>query len=710
MKLSIIVVTWNNEGHIEECLRSCIFDTNYEYEVVVVHNASTDSTGSMLRRVTENNPVFRVIENNENVGLGEARNIGLQHANGEFVVFIDGDDWYDESLIKTALPIADEKNSDIVVFNYARYYDTGGIYPPKDGAHLKGGNMCAPSDREILFKIFNSACTKIYKTAFLQQNNMKFQKGLYEDLDWHFKTLCLANSVYSTDKVVLYYRQRHGSILRSYNIDHFDAITRGREVLNFLKQNPHYLSLYGKTIFQYIRSQSLHVLKTRSRLPKNSESKYLKEYGKLVNDFGSTVHISSNKLGQNIALIGSKNLFFTYLKMKEIAIRLGAKKFITHIKSIRKKYTPKYQEILFSCLCKVIPVNKNKIFYESFWGQKAACNPAALYEELQKYDNLKHVWGMQRKQKNTKNTKYVKRGSFKYFWHLASAKVVICNTNLPDSYVRRNGSITLQTYHGTPLKFMGLDIRRKRPKELNWIKFANRSRQWEYAISSNEYSTRVWNRSNPYSYKFLEFGYPRNDIFFNSSHDVKDAIKKRLNIPSNKKVVLYAPTFRDYHKGKRQNETNKLFDAAAVAKALGDEYILLMKNHYFKKSFDVNQQHNIIDCSNYDNTNEILLITDILITDYSSIMFDFACLKRPIIIYAPDINEYKEKRGTYFELELFSPGLFTKNFNDLCNALDDKSFLHEIYQERINNFNKRFCKFDNGNATKKTVEFIMSLK
>src|SRR5690625_5216360 len=168
---------------------------------------------------------------------------------------------------------------------------------------------------------------------------------------------------------------------------------------------------------------------------------------------------------------------------------------------------------------------------------------------------------------------------------------------------------------------------------MNWSNFAKRCRRWDYVISSNPYSSMIWRRAMPYGYKVLESGYPRNDLFFNYSESTTKGLRNKLNIPIDKKVILYAPTFRDDNIKNKQ--TYEFFKA--LVNAIDSNSILLLRSHYLtdqdQLSLRSEEAANIIDVSSYPYTNDLCLISDLLITDYSSIMFDYACLKRPIVLF-----------------------------------------------------------------------------
>ncbi len=347
---------------------------------------------------------------------------------------------------------------------------------------------------------------------------------------------------------------------------------------------------------------------------------------------------------------------------------------------------------------------------DSYWGAKADCNPLAIARALDKIGGYDLVWILKKGAYVPSDLpgRIVERGSPEMFQEAADAKYFVSNVNFPGEIIKRPGSVHLQTFHGTPLKMMGVDIRPRNPKEMNWDLFVERSLRWDYAISSNPHSSYAWRRSHPFHYKLLEIGYPRNDIFFNATAADRDRIRLQLGIPPGKKVALYAPTMRDDLKGRKLAISHDIFDADEVAAALGDDYVLLVRAHYFLRNTD-GAASRAIDVSAYPNSNEIALISDLLITDYSSLMFDFACLRRPIVLYQYDYQDYLDRRGVYFEIRDIPPGPIVETREALQEVLASRGFESPESLRQIQAFADRFAPWDDGKATQRVLEQVFNL-
>ena len=210
-------------------------------------------------------------------------------------------------------------------------------------------------------------------------------------------------------------------------------------------------------------------------------------------------------------------------------------------------------------------------------------------------------------------------------------------------YLKKNKNTRyIQTWHGTPLKKLALDMDKVNSSETTDIedykaKFKKNSSLWDYLISQNSYSSKIFKRAFAFDGEMLEIGYPRNDILINENNETKiNEIKERLNIDKDKKIILYAPTWRDneFHRSGIYKFATEM-DFNVMKNALSDEYVLIVKFHYLVKD-EINWDEYrdfIIECNEMWDIQELYLISDILITDYSSVMFDYALLNRPILFF-----------------------------------------------------------------------------
>ena len=359
-------------------------------------------------------------------------------------------------------------------------------------------------------------------------------------------------------------------------------------------------------------------------------------------------------------------------------------------------------------------VKDNQIIFISFGGKYYSDSPKYIYEYLyENYsDKFEFVWVINDKTTHIPgNPKKVERFSRQYFKEMARSKYWVTNGRHSDRLDKKDSQVIVSTWHGTPLKRLGLDIGdiyTKNPKiKESYIK---NGLEWDYLISPNRYTSDILKSSFAYPRDILESGYPRNDILYNANEDRISEIRKNLNLEDGKKTILYAPTWRDdefYDSG--SIKFNLKLDLKMLEEALGDEYCVLVRTHYFiADKLDLSEFGNFaIDVSRYDDIAELYLISDILITDYSSVFFDYANLKRPILFYTYDLDKYEHQlRGFYIDIRKDVPGPLLFTTQEVIDSIKNIGTLKEEYKETYDEFYEKFCNIDDGNASRRIVEKV----
>jgi len=373
---------------------------------------------------------------------------------------------------------------------------------------------------------------------------------------------------------------------------------------------------------------------------------------------------------------------------------------------------------MFAISGKVLPKNQKLIIFESFLGKQFSDNPRAIYEYIQ--ENLpeyKMYWSVERKSIhhfNDLDVQYVRRFSLKWIYLMNRAKYWITNSRLPLWIPKPTKTIYVQTWHGTPLKKLGVDIEEILMPGTNTEQykrnFVTEAKKWNYLISPNSYSTAIFRRAFQFDKQIIQSGYPRNDLLVNQNNPVTiERIKKAANLPDNKRIILYAPTWRDNaYYGIGRYKFDIKMDLKLMQEQLGKQYIVLLRLHYLiAENIDLSPYKGFIyDFSNYEDIRDLYLISDILVTDYSSVFFDYAILERPIIFYVYDIEEYRnEIRGFYFDFENQAPGPLVKTTEELVKEVK-KIAKGNVNSNLLSEFRKKYCQTEDGMASKKVVEEI----
>ncbi|WP_030895519.1 CDP-glycerol glycerophosphotransferase family protein [Streptomyces sp. NRRL S-474] len=357
------------------------------------------------------------------------------------------------------------------------------------------------------------------------------------------------------------------------------------------------------------------------------------------------------------------------------------------------------------------PVDPGLAVFSAYWNRGVTCNPAAIAAKLGELaPRIHQVWVVTAENAALlpPGTDHVVPGTRRYWEVLARAKYLVNNVNFPNAVVKRPGAIHVQTHHGTPLKRMGLD-QMAYPAAAQGMDFQallERVDKWDFSVSANSHTTRMWQRAYPSHYISLDHGYPRNDVYYTAGAEDIRAIRDRLGIAPGRRAVLYAPTHRDYEAG----WTPRL-DLAALADRLGDGTVLLVRGHYFyggaaSPLTNLRRTGRIIDVSSYDPVEELCLAADALVTDYSSIMFDYANLDRPIVIHADDWETYRTTRGVYFDLMAEAPGPVARSQQELAEILTTEAWHDEGAAKARAVFRRRFCEYDDGRAAERVVRRV----
>ena len=379
--------------------------------------------------------------------------------------------------------------------------------------------------------------------------------------------------------------------------------------------------------------------------------------------------------------------------------------------------TKKVYKLLF-IMIGLLPARKYSIVFESFLGKQFSDNPRAIYEYMKEhYPEYKLYWSVDPRfidNFKDKGVNIVPRLSIKWLLIMASAKYWVSNSRMPLWIPKPKHTVYLQTWHGTPLKKLAADMDDVFMPGTNIENykrnFLKESANWDYLISPNPYSTKIFRRAFAFKKEMIESGYPRNDFLYNANNEKEIlALKKKYQIPTDKKVILYAPTWRDdqyFEKGKYKFDLK--LDLKQMQEQLGDQYIVLLRLHYLiANHIDVSEYKGFaFDFSHHEDIRELYMVSDLLITDYSSVFFDYANLKRPMIFFVYDIEDYRDRlRGFYFDFEEKAPGPLVKTTEEVIeeiNKLEKNKRLPKNFDE----FYETFCSWEDGNATKRVVETV----
>ncbi|WP_368169342.1 CDP-glycerol glycerophosphotransferase family protein [Aeromonas sp. R4-3] len=357
-----------------------------------------------------------------------------------------------------------------------------------------------------------------------------------------------------------------------------------------------------------------------------------------------------------------------------------------------------------------LEVIDNVVLFESFHGASVSCNPFALYKHMlsrPEFKSFTYIWVLKTGVKipesirRKSNVIVIQRESDAYLRYLSSAKYLINNVTFPEYFIRKEKQVYLNTWHGTPIKFLGKDIK---DSFLSHHNVTRNLLQATHVISQNDYTNDIL--MNRYDAAKLSTaivaatGYPRIDITMNQSSDEITKLRQRLKVKNDEKIILYAPTWRGEH-GKARFDTTRLIDDLKIMSSLGHK--VLFRGHHMIENLLSGLSLPVQIVPQDIDTNQLLASVDLLITDYSSIAFDFLPLKRPIIYYAYDLDEYLEERGLYFSLEEM-PGHVCYIKSNLYDTIQT-SLKTTINDDDIRKLNY-FCPHEDGKASARVIDML----
>ncbi|MCA2227926.1 CDP-glycerol glycerophosphotransferase family protein [Nonomuraea aurantiaca] len=340
-------------------------------------------------------------------------------------------------------------------------------------------------------------------------------------------------------------------------------------------------------------------------------------------------------------------------------------------------------------------------------GRLYADSVRAIYEErVRRGDDREHIWIVKDGAFTPPpGTTSVRAGSREHHAALARSRFIVTNAFLPVWFRSREDQVVLQTWNGTPAKRIGNDQPHmtRDPRPPIWHRQAAEVRGWDVLLSQSPWATPVLRRAFGYQGEILESGLPRNDVLTSPDRDsLAAAVRERLGLAEGKRVVLYAPTWRDYD---RKNAMVKL-DLAKAREALGADHELLVRAHPMQAMPAVPDIAH--DVTTYPDMADLLLVTDVLVTDYSSVMFDFAATGRPIVFYGYDLTKYSSKRGLYIDLPEQAPGPVLSTSAEVIDALRSIDSVAAAHADRYDAFRATFAPRDDGKATARVVDHLFS--
>lgn len=692
---------------LNETLKSIVNQRNKDFTLLLVTNKPIDKSNEVIHETLSYSSIryeVKIVEEKNN--HLKLMNAAMDFVVSDYFMFLDPGDIlpsYSTAYLRKYLGIYDMVIPTLFqkTYNIPQYVDTDLIKKTQDINELETVNDLRTSS--IVGIIFNK--------TFIQKYNIKLNILLDIYAYWGF---VLENLEHNSNFLLLrrfplYYREENYPTL---NVLKFAENDFDDEFLEYVERVLNsYEHAHYEAIKHFIRMDLVEKIEAEfdPHHPQIEERHHNnREALNKAMSFIDRIIINKKKPFFNLEMLALK------YKNDDLATKINTFRYKARLlKQVLSKHRTKNRS-WYELKNKYVKVDPETIVFEAFAGQAYSDSPKAIYEYMIKeYPQYNYKWILRRP-----NTTYVpgkaqklKRYSKEAYDAYAKAGFWVTNARLPLHIEKKENQIYIQTWHGTPLKRLGNDMDNVKMPGTNTQRykrnFKNETSRWDILLSPNRYSTEIFQSAFWMDEEnILEIGYPRNDVLVNRGSDREyiNEIKEKLNLPKDKKVLLYAPTWRDdeYIKKGQYNFELKI-DLEEMYKKLGDEYVILLRMHYLISNvLDIKGYENFaIDVSKYNNISELYLISDCLITDYSSVMFDYGILKRPQLFFAYDLEKYEgELRGFYLDYMKDLPGPIVKTSDELLEKLENLNGIEENYKYSIEKFYEKFCSVDYGIAAK----------
>ena len=720
-RFSVIVPAYQVQAYLHESLRSVLAQSCTDLELIAVDDHSPDDSPRIIDECAAADPRVRPLHLPSNVGLGGARNAGVEAARGEYLVFLDADD----TLTPGALgAIADRLTAtgdpDVLVYDFALAHWHGELAPNPRTALLapgEGPEVSTLADRPELLRLLPVVWNKAYRRDFVAHQGLAFPPGYYEDTVWTYPALLAAESIATLDRVCVHYRQRRdGSIVHTASRRHFDVFAQYERIFDFLDARP-WLDRWRPALYRRMLDHLTTIATAPSRLPQTLRAEFFarsRRYCRIHHP--RTSRPPAGGRGKPLPAGGSRRTAVRHLLMRSGSHRL----FRTLHRADRAAAATRTRSrsaadlakraalLLYYAAQRRRPLDPHLAVFSAYWARGYACNPAAIEAKARALaPGLRTAWVAPRAYAHTlpPGVRRLEPGSAPYWRALARATYLVNNVNFPARYAKRPGQVHLQTHHGTPLKRMGLDLQQypAAARGMDFRRLLVHADRWDFSLSANRHSTLAWERAYPAAFTPLEFGYPRNDVLLTAGPEEVLAARAALGLPEDAIAVLYAPTHRDH-----LHDAPYPLDPARLARLLGPGHVLLVRAHYFHTPPGTSTgAGRLVDVSAHPSTEELYLASDALVTDYSSALFDYAVLDRPLVVHAPDWEVYRATRGVYFDLLDAPPGHVTRDEDELAAVFTTGAWCDAESARRRAGFRARFCTHDDGYAAERTVRHVL---
>ena len=688
--ISVIIPVYNTEMFIREALDSVLHQTfKGRVEIIVIDDCSTDGTVAVLEQYKQEHPECRmeILLQEKNMRQGTARNRGIKQACGKYVFFLDGDDTLDLLAFEKMFAEAEKGMCDFVVCDWVfSYEDKGLVYVNTDRflytEHLEGEQCEILLEAATYFTV-----NKLYKRSFLMDQQIFYGEGyIYEDYEFYAETAQKANKIGIVPNPFYHVRINEYSTTKSNRRTkvHIESLIKAVEA-TIRKFEPRGEESYYH-LYKYIMKKTMSYI--RERAPIGYKRKTLKTILHILNKKNRDYYVPRNvvplfyfffrrKYVQNsrvnrIILVDHLHargkLAPLFSKTMDIKARILKNRFMGHWnkKRLAKKKT---KQILQHAS---LPIRPDIILFMGF-DYRYAGNSKYLFDYMVKHNEAGHQIYFVTPDTRVPSKYSIKPRSMKFYKIISQAKVVIAESWVPLDFTKKEGQQWIQLWHGTPFKKLLFDSHEK------YISRYNRNHKrlkqkdiskWDYLLADSEIGKEKFATAFAYNKdRILNYGYPRVQWLKDHRHDagLKASIRAQLKIPAGKKVILYVPTWRDYNYKSARPDLSYMLDIPRLHSLLGDDYVFISKDH--SMGHTPAKGESVIVPPAEIEVQYLILAADLIISDYSSIIFDCMAVDKPFYLFINDFERYAEARGVYEDMSEQLESYYVSDISELAERI-----------------------------------------
>lgn len=727
-KVSIIIPAYNVQDYIGTCLESLVRQTMSDLELLIINDGSTDNTREVIESYREKYPDMIRAFHVENGGAAEARNIGLNEATGEYIGFVDSDDYVREDTYELLYNTAKEKDAEIVCSGYCRVGVHSIRRMPFGNSKIKAEEVFDKNvfEEPLLFDEVPYLWNKIFRRDIIQDNNLRFHGDLriYEDLVFTYEAFRFAKRISRVNEHLYHYVvSRDTSLTYRFTEKRFDIIHAANLLNDFYKQQGVMTEQVREALLYVILK---HVYVILNRRTSHSEKKLKLKYCRLIFNYlnekfqGWKNNFYFEKQNKNPIFFTSRLYWMFCILLGRIPnVRYHLRKSLKKIVGIAKKSIRfligrriGYQYIKL----RKKPIEERSVFLLSQQGKNLHGNMFYLVKELATNDNysdytiylgvhhgsadkfryLLSEYGLY------KRITMVKENEKPWLKALAQSRYLFSDTSLPIYFIKREGQTYLNTWHGTPLKTLG------KATANDFFDIANVQKNFvmaDFLLYPSEYMRDIMLRDYMLpglaKNKILLSGYPRNEIFLSAG---SEQIRRELELEG-KQLIAYMPTWRGNVRNISSDQQLQItIDLLTeMDNSLSEDQILYVNMHpYVGNKIDFTQYSRIRKFPKQYETYEFLNCCDVLVTDYSSVFFDFAASRKNIILFVYDEEEYLADRGMYVSMQEL-PFKKVRTVEELMAGIQEGNIPQAEYEK----FLDTYCRYDRPDMSKAICQEVI---